>query len=137
MQYTGMDSMPQCAVMEPNGILLSDNGEFKMVMQEDGNLVLYKIDGAEPLWAAGTSGEGNYLRLQGDHHCVVYNADNECVWSTGVHTRGEDPCYVTMQDDGNFVQYDATGAPMWDTNTSGGELRIELNSAAVNVIMEA
>ena len=129
--------MPQCARMEPGCSFESDNGEFKLTMQSDGNLVLYKTDGAEALWASGTGGnEGAVAVLQSDHHFVVYNADNEAVWSTNVFGKGEDPCYVCMQDDGNFVQYDATGAPMWDTSTHGGEARIELNSGEVNIDME-
>ena len=34
-------------------------------------------------------------------------------------TNGTDPGYVAMQDDGNFVIYDASGTPIWHTNTWG------------------
>jgi hypothetical protein len=51
-----------------------------LVMQDDGNLVLYGADG--PMWASGTFGAGgDALIVQDDHNVVVYAGDNP-VWAS-------------------------------------------------------
>ncbi|MFD7639413.1 hypothetical protein ACFV4P_02045 [Kitasatospora sp. NPDC059795] len=64
------------------------SGESELVMQSDGNLVLY-LDGdtghrGPVLWATGTYGNpGAYASMQPDGNFVVYRQDGGALWSTG------------------------------------------------------
>ncbi len=53
----------------------------KLLMQQDGNLVLYHNNNA--IWNAGTNGHpGAYLVLQNDGNVVIYSKNNKPLWST-------------------------------------------------------
>merc|ERR1712224_51226 len=111
-----------CALMQ-DGSLESENGEYRLTMQGDGNLVLYR--GGDPLWASGTDGEyGAHCVFQKDGHFLVYRCDpdgrvstnpDDCVWKTDIY--GDEGTFhggwCCMQNDGNFVQYDRSGRPLW------------------------
>merc|ERR1712100_927417 len=90
----GSDKMTsQCALMQ-DGSLESENGEYRLTMQGDGNLVLYN-SGGEPLWASGTDGEyGAHCVFQKDGHFLVYRCGedgrvstdpDDCVWKTDIY----------------------------------------------------
>ncbi|GAM23606.1 hypothetical protein SAMD00019534_067810 [Acytostelium subglobosum LB1] len=68
------------------------NGGFYLVLQQDGNLVVYR---------------GNNF------------ASCNAIWSTQTHGKGHAPYRLTMQHDGNLVIYDASNAPTWATATHG------------------
>ncbi len=58
----------------------------KMVMQDDGNLVIYDQN-RRALWSSGTHGHAAaYLALQDDGNVVIYSQDNRPLWDTA--TRG-------------------------------------------------
>ncbi len=58
-----------------------------LVMQEDGNLVLYKHDRKDPVWNTATygNGEGCRLVMQNDRNLVVYNDSNQPLWATNTN----------------------------------------------------
>ena len=57
-----------------------------LVMQKDGNLVVYREDG-QAMWASGTSGDKNSVVIQGDGNLVVYdnswNLNRQPRWDSG------------------------------------------------------
>jgi GH25 family lysozyme M1 (1,4-beta-N-acetylmuramidase) len=58
-----------------------------LVMQSDGNLVLYAPNG-HALWATGTHGHpGAFLAIQEDGNSVIYTDRGQPLWSS--HTRGK------------------------------------------------
>jgi hypothetical protein len=87
--------------------LLSPDHAYKLVMQGDGNLVLYHEGSA--VWATYTSGSGNYLAMQGEGNLVVYNGGT-ALWNTA--TWGFAGAYLALQDDGNLVVYQ-DGHAIW------------------------
>lgn len=90
----------------------SNNGEYMLVMQEDGNLVFYNASNGTPLWASNTAGNpGSYLAVQNDGNSVVYNANGTPLWAS--NTAGNPGTNLTVQDDGNVVVYNASGTPLW------------------------
>jgi hypothetical protein len=94
--------------------LTSSDGRFTLIMQSDGNLVLYA--GARPLWATGTNGKGGYTTdMQGDGNFVVYTAAHSPLWAS--RTDGHPGAYLVVQNDGNVVIYDPGNRPLWATNT--------------------
>ncbi|RTZ89777.1 MAG: lectin [Deltaproteobacteria bacterium] len=53
----------------------------KLLMQQDGNLVLYH--GGKAKWSTGTNGNpGAYFIMQNDGNAVVYSKNNKALWST-------------------------------------------------------
>jgi len=88
--------------------LRSPSGRFRLKMQEDGNLVIYLAERAQPMWATNTNGTGsqNYLIMQKDGNLVLYAKDGTALWAAG--TEGQGGKRLLMQDDGNLVIY-ATG----------------------------
>jgi len=114
----------------------------RLVMQNDGNLVLYDINN-KPVWNSETSGKGtSSLSLQEDGNLVIYNTSG-ATWSSGtsigmshltfptsaMHSFGEiyrgqslisnDRKYgLYLQNDGNVVLY-SNNIPLWNSGTSG------------------
>jgi len=115
--------MGEGTILHMGGQLVSDNGEFRAIMQHDGNFVVYQGEGDdEPLWASNTHGQGGKMVvLQEDQHLVMYNAveGGDPIWATNVYNKGGSPCHLVMQDDGNLVQYNCDQEPMWCTRTDG------------------
>lgn len=97
-------------------LIRSNDGRFILVMQTDGNLVLYYYNVA--LWSSSTAGNSSINRaiMQTDGNFVLYDTNNVPHWSSG--TAGYPGSYVIMQDDGNLVIYQ-NGVPRWSTNTAG------------------
>ncbi|HSZ38527.1 MAG TPA: carbohydrate-binding protein [Trebonia sp.] len=99
-----------------NQSLASCNGEYTLIMQGDGNLVLYQ--GSTALWASGTVGSGaDEAIMQGDGNLVVYTGSGTPVWASD--TAGDSGAYLDVQNDGNVVIYGASGSALWSTGTAG------------------
>jgi hypothetical protein len=101
------------------------NGAFHLVLQGDGNLVLYGdvcTGAGHSCWATGTYGsDGGYVAdMQGDGNFVVYTPQSAPIWHSD--TAGHSGAYLAVQDDGNLVLYDdsCTGAnhSCWASGTS-------------------
>jgi hypothetical protein len=96
--------------------LVSPNGRFSLVLQQDGNAVLYEQEDS-PVWASGTDGQDvSTAAMQEDGNFVLSTPSGDPVWATD--TYGNDGAYLVLQDDRNLVIYGADGAPLWATNTS-------------------
>lgn len=97
-----------------NYVLKSKNGGFRLVLQGDGNLVLYSPNRAT--WSTRTNGtDANRLIMQGDGNMVLYR-NGKPVWSTG--TNGFSNAGLNVQNDGNMVMY-KNGKAVWSTGTRG------------------
>ncbi|MGX7826085.1 S8 family serine peptidase [Actinokineospora sp. 24-640] len=91
--------------------LKSANGAYTLVMQGDGNLVLYNTAGAA-LWHTNTWGNpGATATFQSDGNFVVYAADGRALWHTG--TNNTAASLFIVQDDSNIVLYGPTGQVFW------------------------
>ncbi len=101
------------------GGLVSGDGRHRLVMQDDGNLVLYGPD--RPLWATGTPGRIVVAAiLQEDGNLVLYGPEGP-VWDSG--TAGRAVAELVVQDDGNLVMYGPPPPPPpvpveWASNTA-------------------
>ena len=61
-----------------------------------------------------------YLTMQSDGNLVLYqyqNGNSTALWSSGTWQTSGNVAF--MQDDGNFVLYDANRNPLWSSNTWG------------------
>jgi hypothetical protein len=92
--------------------LTSQNGDLRLILQTDGNLVVYRRD-ATVLWCSWTQGRAVALGLQqGDGNFVLYGADTRDVYFA-TWTQGHPGAHMVMQNDGNLVIYDAANKPRW------------------------
>ena len=101
--------------------LTSSNRIYKLCVQRDGNVVVYKH--GIPIWASQThhKGSGPYsLVMQSDNHLCLYGGNGQCIWANGTHGKGRGKAFARMQDDGNFVVYDEAERALWCTRTDGG-----------------
>jgi peptidoglycan/xylan/chitin deacetylase (PgdA/CDA1 family) len=96
--------------------LVSSGGRYRLVMQGDGNLVLYGPVGS--LWSSRTFVSGTQLVLQGDGNLVAYAPDGRAVWNS--RTPGSGAVRLVVQADGNVVLYRSNGTAVWSTRTPGG-----------------
>jgi hypothetical protein len=117
--------------------------DSRLIMQGDGNLVLYNKAGGV-MWNSQTNGNGSSkLYVQEDGNLVIYRDAGGATWSTGTSigashllfpttaignngvlmagqaTRSVDRKYnLHLQTDGNLVLYSPTGA-IWASHTDG------------------
>lgn len=99
-----------CSVHAPHGMVA-------LVMQADGNLVLYarRSGGAQiARWSSCTKGQAvTACRMQTDGNLVLYNGTRP-VWATGSISPG---AHLQVQDDEDLVIYHGT-TPVWAAYTS-------------------
>jgi hypothetical protein len=118
MRYT-TSTVPSCGVLNAGSTLWhgqtlsSCDGRFALVMQNDGNLVLYQS--GTPLWATGTNGMGGYdAVMQNDGNLVVYTQSGTPLWAS--NTVGDSGAWLDLQDDGDLVIYQ-NGIARWSSGT--------------------
>jgi len=100
--------------------LISPSGQYELIMQSDGNLVLYYVASSKayPLWATHTVGNtGDHVVLQTDGNLVVYSSGGTGLWYANSY--GNPGATLALQDDGNLVIYSTTSTAVWATNTTG------------------
>jgi YD repeat-containing protein len=100
----------------PGAELRSSNGRYVLIVQDDGNLVVYGQSGA--LWHAAThSLPSANLIMQGDGNLVLYGPVGQVYWQSA--TAGNSNAGLVMQNDGNLVMY-AESTVLWHSNTGCG-----------------
>ncbi|MBN8465422.1 M4 family metallopeptidase [Corallococcus exiguus] len=101
--------------------MVSTDRRFSLVLQNDGNLVLW--DATSVLWTANIGGQGALsAHMQDDGNFVVYRTSTptvgQSVWSS--MSWGHPGAYLILQNDGNLVVYDKDGVtPLWNSETWG------------------
>jgi hypothetical protein len=112
----GTDTLNSDQQLGPDQAIVSSNGRYKLVMQSDGNLVIYSINHA--LWSSRTAGRSpSKLVMQSDGNLVIYDTQNRAYWSSITSGRGSSR--LVMQTDGNLVIYDSANRPTWFSGTNG------------------
>ncbi len=113
--------------------LVSNNGTYRLIMQTDGNLVLYKKNTAKALWSTKTDGKsGARVVMQTDGNLVVYKG-SKAVWASG--TNGKSGARLVLQNDGNLVIYKNSTA-IWDRkngviNPTSGKMGLPLTGYTI------
>jgi hypothetical protein len=112
-------------VVEPGGRLgpgtsvASPGGQFRLVMQRDGNLVMRTSTG-RVLWASGTGGNpGAFALMQGDGNFVIYTASDRPVWTSDSEDHAG--ASLAVQSDGDVV-VEGSAEPLWCAGSKDTEL---------------
>jgi len=115
-QSTDLSRLQAGQVLLDGSALVSPSGRYRLILQSDGNLVLYWE--GQPLWNSATRGDApDHLIMQNDGNLVIYQGLN-VLWDSksggGVRSNGY---YLSLQNDGNAVVYSPANRPIWTTNT--------------------
>jgi uncharacterized protein YkwD len=88
----------------PGQSLQSNNQLHTLMMQTDGNVVLYDRN-SQPLWATNTGGliTPREFIMQTDGNLVLYDKEGCPKWAS--QTYGNPGAFFNIQDDGNLVVY--------------------------------
>uniref|UniRef100_A0A671XZN1 Lectin-like n=2 Tax=Sparus aurata TaxID=8175 RepID=A0A671XZN1_SPAAU len=97
--------------------LISNNGEYKAIFQDDGNFVVY---GWRPLWASDTAGsDAVRLCMQADCNLVMYNKDTTARWHTNSAKPSCNMCHLRLTNDGKLVLH-RENKEIWTSANSKG-----------------
>lgn len=97
-----------------NQSIVSTDGRFRLILQGDGNLVLYGPGGHA--WASNTVGsQAANAAMQGDGNFVLYNSQSKPVWATNTSSPGS---WLVLQSDRNIVIYSDKGKALWASGTA-------------------
>jgi hypothetical protein len=110
----GRDLLGPGDTMENGETLLSADGRFRLLVQDDGDLVMLNYrEGGKIQWRAETAGSGAIaaLMLQNGVFCLA-NKRGELVYQTRTFDAGS---YVRMQNNGNLVMYNPNGYTPWSS----------------------
>lgn len=94
--------------LKPGQYRRSPNGIYTLIMQTDGNAVLYK--GRTALWASVTNRKASTLIMQRDGNLVVISGRTP-VWAS--NTGGSTGAYLAVQSDSNLVIYNIRNKAVW------------------------
>lgn len=102
-----------------NEYLESTNGNYRLYLQGDGNLVLRDWATRDSLWSTGTQGtSASKLVLQNDGNLVLYTSDNSSVWAS--NTVGSGATILVLHDDGTLAMYQSNDR-VWAVNDQGSD----------------
>lgn len=100
-------------------------GNYTLVMQGDGNLVLYRTTGGKPLsavaasdaiWSTSTyDNVTKFAWMQPDGNFVLYTGDMRATWASNTNT-GE-PNFVRVNDNGTLSMHTPGGNVIWMVGT--------------------
>ena len=92
--------------------LNSQNGLYKLLMQTDGNLVLY--NSGNVIWALNTYGfitSSAGLHFDQNGNLAIFSQDGQLIWS--FNFQGKEAAFLKVQDDGCVVVIGNSGELLW------------------------
>lgn len=100
--------------------LRSPNGEYQLVMQTTGDLVVAADNNI--VWSAGVTGTGNWASVQGDGNFVIYSPAGKALWNT--YTDGHrGSVTLTLANSGALI-LTTNGTETWSTNQARTGVRL-------------
>ncbi len=107
------DTINDNEALYPGQAIQSRSGRYSLVLQDDGNLVLYESGRA--LWSSHTASQVTVFADVQDGNLVLYAGGLKPIWAS--HTSKNAGSHLTVQDDGNVVIYRPDHSVVWATNT--------------------
>jgi hypothetical protein len=126
-----MNTLTAGQLLKAGERLESPNGRFVLLLQEDGNLVLYSnpIAASSAYWSSDTwwlppDQRPASVEMQTDAHLVLYDPNRVPRWASGTWGPAFIDPHVVLQDDGNLVIYHDGSRAVWASGGVGGVGRI-------------
>ena len=95
--------------------LVTREGWARLVLESNGNLVLYRTQVARQLWTSNTAGKGvTSVTMEANGDLVADSPQGKLSISG---TDGNPGAHAVLRDDANFVVYDTLENPLWETGT--------------------
>ncbi|MGW8955651.1 ricin-type beta-trefoil lectin domain protein [Streptomyces sp. NPDC055709] len=98
----------------------TDTSTAKLIMQPDGNLVLYRKADGGTLWDSNTSNNPDaYATMQADGNLVIYkknggpSVSGSVLWATG--TNGDSGAYAILKNDDRLWIISPSGQNLWNS----------------------
>ena len=101
--------------------LESDNGDYRLYLQADGNLVGRDSETMSAFWSTGTAGDGvgpYYLQMQADDNLVLYDSTKDALWSTQTSQDLYSGVYLKLQNNRNIQLLSSSDELVWEAGTS-------------------
>lgn len=118
----GQDFLNPGESLSNEATIYSRNREYRLVMQTDGNAVIYNSVN-RPLWSSGTYGYPHAsLEMQRDGNLVVYRQAGHLPLKASNTVTGNPDTYLAIQDDGNLVLIRPGHPVPWATGTNNGQV---------------
>lgn len=101
--------------LEKGQSVCAANRVFNLIMEDEGNLVVYRNSNHERIWDAGAHQRGGVkVDMQDDGNLVIYTKDNQAPWSSNTYSSG--PAYLELSDDGVvFVKRLTDSKTLWSS----------------------
>ncbi len=107
------------AKLNPGASLRSSNGTYSLIMQDDGNLVIYN-SAAKVIWSSFTQTSPGFAIMQRDGNFVLYEPDGLTpFWATGTNVPSSK---LTLQDSGILALVSPFGRALWKTRPDAGHI---------------
>lgn len=132
-------TMTKGTILQPGDYLQDPSNQFRLNLQQDGNLVLH--DNIGPVWSSNTAGVWQKVtavyipncafcvpevqvenvapirvQMNSNGNIILYNKHNEVEWASG-HTTQSQNVHAILQNDGNFVAISNFQNVYFATNT--------------------
>ena len=113
--------------LEFGDYLESPSGYYRLLLENNGNVVGYDVSSGDTFWSTRTSGNYSgviYLQLKYSNNLGLWNhwspSDPPAtLWETRTGRNNYDIVYLTIQDDRNIVLYAENGTIiLWQSNTT-------------------
>jgi hypothetical protein len=116
------DDMQPGEVLNPGQSISSANGQYTLIYQDDGNLILYRNHDRVPLWTSGTWDKPKEVCvMQSDGNLVIFDPDGVPVWASG--TWQHPGSRLVIQDNGDAVIYNPGNLRVWQTETGSDTIK--------------
>ncbi len=104
--------------LTPGNSITSPSRRYELILQSDGNLVVYDwFEAHRAIWASNTAGHTvSSAIMQADGNFVIHGFPN-AIWAS--NTAGDYKAFLVLQDDGNLVIYRWIEEPLWASGTAG------------------
>ncbi|WP_342612515.1 protease pro-enzyme activation domain-containing protein [Burkholderia ambifaria] len=128
VSYSG--GINEGTTLKPGQAVYSASRNHQLLMQGDGNLVLYNTTNGAAVWNTRTYGNaGAYAVFQNDGNFVVYSANGAVLWYSATYGQSGSQ-HLSVQDDGNMVIYQSF-VPVFATATGTSSYAISASGSAV------
>ena len=110
------DTCTHMGVLKKGKYLRSNNGIFKLILQENGNLeILCKT---KPIWSTRTiTNKVDFLYFKQNGKLVLYSKDETDLWTGNIKDSFFEPLTLLLQNVGNLVLLDGFNQAQWSSGT--------------------